>query len=326
MWELGTPEHSMESLEKLNSADLTTDWGVRLLSSKSQYYNPVGYNYGAIWPFVTGWVNMALFTHQQSLQGFQLLQANMQHTFTDQLGMMPEVLSGMLNTPLEESVSHQGFSSGGVVLPFVRGLCGLTGSEVEKHLEWAPRFPANWENVTIDNYRIGSRSFSMNYQRSDSLLHAVLSGEKVTGFTFRFAPALGIGTEITSVTLNGKKKDWETQLFSQQIQVPVESLFDRDSMEITIHMKPTVELLPIAVTTKTGDLNHGLKLIHLKRSENTLMAMVEGRAGMAYALHITHPEMVASVEGARLQENRLLIEIPHHEDEFVQKQIKLKIK
>ena len=44
------------TLEKINAADLTTDWGVRMLSSASPFFEPLNYNYGAVWPFLTGWV------------------------------------------------------------------------------------------------------------------------------------------------------------------------------------------------------------------------------------------------------------------------------
>ncbi|MFQ6116268.1 MAG: amylo-alpha-1,6-glucosidase, partial [bacterium] len=35
MWELGNPQHSALTLEKLNSSELTTDWGIRSISIKS---------------------------------------------------------------------------------------------------------------------------------------------------------------------------------------------------------------------------------------------------------------------------------------------------
>ncbi|MEJ2637872.1 MAG: GH116 family glycosyl hydrolase [Calditrichia bacterium] len=122
MWNLGTPERSRLSLQKVNSAELTTDWGVRLLSDKSKFYQPLGYNYGAVWPFVTGWVNMAQFQHHFSIQGYNTLMSSARHTFDNELGSVSEVFSGTLNIWMGESVPHQGFSSTGIVYPLVRGL------------------------------------------------------------------------------------------------------------------------------------------------------------------------------------------------------------
>lgn len=48
MWELGEAEKSAKSLEKLNSAELATDWGTRSISIKSKYFEALNYNYGAV--------------------------------------------------------------------------------------------------------------------------------------------------------------------------------------------------------------------------------------------------------------------------------------
>ena len=324
MWELGTAENSLLSLQNLNSAKLTTDWGVRLLSSESRFFNSVGYNYGAIWPFVTGWVTMAQYIHHQALQGYQLLMGNVQHTYTDQLGMMPEVLSGMFNTPLEESVSHQGFSSGGIVLPFVRGLLGLRGNCISKILVYSPQFPANWERVTVRNHRLGNATFDLDFTRSDTLIQCKLKSVKGAGYTFRFAPNLAAGTVFREARLNGRAITFQTKTYQQQSQAIVEIYVSQDSQIVELIFQPTVALLPAVIDSHVGDSNCGLKIISVQRDENKLNVQLEGLAGDGYSLSITQPEKVVSVQGAEIQGDQIMITFPQGEPgKFVNHRISL---
>ena len=48
-------------LDQLSRAGLGTDWGVRMLSNESTLYQPLSYNNGATWPFLTGWAALALY-------------------------------------------------------------------------------------------------------------------------------------------------------------------------------------------------------------------------------------------------------------------------
>ena len=96
MWQLGTPEHSRASLERISSAELITDWGSRSISLNSQYFQPLNYNYGAVWPFLTRWVTTALYTHHMPLQRLVPARATAGHTFNHGLGSITEVFSGRI--------------------------------------------------------------------------------------------------------------------------------------------------------------------------------------------------------------------------------------
>lgn len=99
MWKLGTPERSQIALERICSSELTTDWGIRSISNKSPYFQPLNYNYGAVWPFLTSWVTTALYKHNMPLQGYTLLLATAQHTFDNALvAAGSRVSSGFFNS------------------------------------------------------------------------------------------------------------------------------------------------------------------------------------------------------------------------------------
>ncbi|MGD9346890.1 MAG: GH116 family glycosyl hydrolase [Candidatus Aminicenantes bacterium] len=323
-WNFGTPQKSALSLRKLCSSELATDWGIRSISNKSRHFGPLNYNYGAVWPFITSWVNAALFAHHMPLQGMSLLKATSAHTFSRSLGCITEVISGSLNTSPQESVAHQGFSSAGVVLPLINGLLGLDGDALEKKLAFAPQFPADWENVSIKNYIIGQASFSFDVQKNKESLTVHVRAKNAEDYKLKFAPSLAVGTHVRSVTLDGQPIPFETETFSQVTQVlsliPVKS----KSHAIAVNFTPTVEILPVVTQSREGDPNKGLKIIHVTKEDTKLHIHVEGMAGQTYTMSLRNEEFVGDVRGATLKENELLITIPRSKNGgFVNHQITL---
>jgi len=324
MWELGDPERSRHTLERLGSSELTTDWGVRSISDRSPFYQPLNYNYGAVWPFLNGWVATAQFKHHFMLQGYTTLMATIRHVFQHQLGTVGEVFSGDLYTWPQESVSHQGFSTAGTVLPLVRGLLGLEGDAMEKKIVFAPHFPANWQEVVIDSYRIGNAVLSFYTRRNTKEYIIDIHAEHSDGYTVRLAPAFSVGTDIRSIHINGDEIDFDVAESPQVIQptfcVPAEN----GLTQIHIQIEPTVEILPPRVDSRVGDRNKGLKIISITREGATLILECEGLAGETYALPMLHPELIQRMEGGTLEGDAVLISFPDSSrPEFLRKQIRI---
>lgn len=328
VWKIGDAEQSVRTLENFNSAELTTDWGIRMLSNKSSYFEPLNYNYGAVWPFLTGWVATALFQHNFSLQGHGLLTAAVRHTFDNGLGYVTELFSGHQNIWPQEAVCHQGFSSSGVVFPFVRGLLGLDGDAAKKEIVFRPRFPADWNDVSIENCKIGEEAFSLHFRRQETRLSVDIVSKKNNAYRMIFGPALGLGTEVRGARLNGKsvRPRMDQSPLAQAVQPSVElNLTGRDTVEIDF--EPTVELLPPPNDSKTGDFNKGLRIIKMERTGKALRVTVEGLAGQAYTLTVTQSKRIESVKGAQRSDEQLLIQFPQGQDgEFVRQEIIINLK
>lgn len=310
VWNMGSKDRSLRSLEKLSSAELTTDWGIRSISIKSKYFQPLNYNYGAVWPFLTSWVTAALYKHHMPLQGYGLLMSTAAHTYEHALGCITEVFSGTNNIWPQEAVSHQGFSTAGVVLPFVRGLLGFEGDALTKSVIFSPHFPADWKYVSIGNYQVGQAKFAFEYERGKDKIVVKMHPENAQGYTLYFAPAFGIGTRIQSLHVDGKSVEFETKERAQVVLVESEIPFREDSLSIDLTFIPTVEILPPVPKSKTGDSNKGLKIISLKKESSKLIVQVEGLTNETYHIRVTHPELIAKVEGAELKGDELFITMP----------------
>jgi len=331
MWGTGRPERAAWTLEKMNSADLVTPWGMRILTRKSPLYEPLNYNYGAVWPFLTGYAASALFEHGQGLQGYGLVVANARHLFDNSLGSSTELFSGGLYVWPQEAVAHQGFSTGGFVLPFVRGLLGLSGDAVTKEIIFRPHFPADWPEVTIGKFRLGQETFDFHYKRDDAKVVVEVTSRPGNSFRLHFSPAFGLGTQIRRALVNGRLLESAASPVFQafrQTERPVFLPFGLTGRDvIQVELEPTVEILPPANEHQVGDYDKGLKIIKLEIAGKDLRAVVEGLAGESYTLRITHGELVQDVIGASVLGNRLTIRLTSgKEGEFLRHEVVLKLK
>ena len=104
---------------------MATDWGHRILSDRSELYDPLSYHYGSVWPLFTGWASVAAYRYGRPHVGYQALMANALLTESGALGYVTELLSGDFNAPFGRSSHHQIWSEAMVVTPLVRGLLGI---------------------------------------------------------------------------------------------------------------------------------------------------------------------------------------------------------
>ncbi len=310
MWRLGTYERCLHSLEKLLSSDLNTDWGIRSISEKSSFFQPLNYNYGAVWPFLTSWVTTALYKNHMPLQGFTLLCATAQYTFNHGLGTITEVFSGTHHIWPQEAVAHQGFSSAGVILPFVRGLLGLEGDALNNKVFFAPQFPPNWEHVDIGPYKIGKARFFFKYFRTKDTIDVNIRAENAHGFVIHFSPALERGSKILNIKVNGSLSNFTIKTEGQVIFPLVEIPVDDAPLEVSMKFVPTLEICPVIPETKPGERNKGIKIISTQRDESTLRVNVEGLSGTPYALGVRNIELLESIEGAKVEGGELKFQIP----------------
>ncbi len=164
-------ERADATLDVIDGDAITTPWGCRLLSRESESYNPMGYNQGAVWPFITGLAAYADFERGRGDAGYAKVRAVAELTFAEALGRTPELLSGARPRTLDASVPNQMFSAMATVGPAVRGLLGVRPSAMDNVLELSPCFPAGWEEARLDNLRFGQRRLDVRIRREGETYH-----------------------------------------------------------------------------------------------------------------------------------------------------------
>jgi len=310
-WGQGDPARGGRTLEAINGADMTTDWGVRMLSNASAYYEPLNYNYGAVWPFLTGWVATALFKSDYAVQGHGLLEAAVRHTFDNALGEITELFSGSQNVWPQEGVSHQGFSSSGLAMPLVRGLLGLEGDALKREIRFEPRFPADWTDVAVDDWRVGRETFAFRYRRTADGVRLETTRTTSEPWRIVFSPAFGPGTRALGAKAHGRDVALATGAVSPAgaVRPAIEAeLSSRDVFELALQTVP--EILPPANDTRTGDASRGLRIIKQEYADRRLTVSVEGLAGETYLLPVAGAGRIREAAGAEVKGADLVLRIP----------------
>lgn len=159
-------DHGEGMFTRWASAEFSTDWGTRITSDRTSFYDPISYHQGSVWPLFTGWVSVAEYRTGRSLSGYAHLMQNADLTWSQDLGNVTELLSGKFFQPLGRSSAHQLWSSAMVVSPVVRGLFGLAWDAPNNTLTITPHLPADWPGATVRNVPFGSAHLDLKFTRS----------------------------------------------------------------------------------------------------------------------------------------------------------------
>ncbi len=172
------PGKAARAAAHLARPELTTPWGARLFATDSPNYDPLSYNDGSVWPFVTGFAILGEYRNHQAAAALQLLHGIAAMNGLSAAGLIPEYLSGERAQALPHAVPHQLFSSSAVINPLVSGMLGLDGDAAAHTLLVAPQIPQGW-TVRFENYRVGGStvSGSIMHTRGEARLSLKIAGE-----------------------------------------------------------------------------------------------------------------------------------------------------
>ena len=157
--------HADPMMEQWAGSHFSTDWGVRILSDQTRFYDPISYHQGSVWPLFTGWVSVAEYRAGHSLSGYAHLMQNANLTWAQDLGDVTELLSGKFYQVLGRSTAHQLWSSAMVISPVLRGLFGIEWNTPENTLVVTPHLPAAWDGAAIRRLPFGDKTLDLSFQR-----------------------------------------------------------------------------------------------------------------------------------------------------------------
>jgi glycogen debranching enzyme len=287
------------TLQSLASQEISTDWGTRMLANTSQAYDPIAYNNGGVWPFLTGFTALGEYEYHHSISAYHHLLQTARLAQDDALGFSSEIWSGDYYRPLDTSVPHQLFSSGMIISPFMRGLAGLKADEVNKRLTVAPQLPASWEALDVKRYRIGNELVSISLRKTGGSLKATIEKSTDAPYEISFAPSFGHFTKVQAVTIDGKPAPFKIEETSQDLRVAVSGRLNR-KLEIEIKYLAGIEIdVPIEVVG-TGGRTTGLKVLGVERGIDNLNLFVEGVSGRKYKIRVLSAARELKISGAKL--------------------------
>ena len=321
---LGGPDRRVATMERLTRSDMATDWGVRMLSTSSGLFEPLNYNYGAVWPFVTSWVTAAQFAAGRPVHGYSTLMSTVQHVYNRSLGHITEVMSGIRHTWPQESVPHQGFATASTVLPAVRGLFGLDYDAAMGVVTFAPQVPAGWEHYRIARFRFGTGQLDVSRGASAGREVFDLTASGQAG-TLRLQPLYPIGTEVASVTVDGRAAEFETRAEAAGVRLLVSlPLSPELRVEVSHSVEPAV--VPPVWVSPLGADSRGVRVLSIDRQGSEIVLRLEALSGETHGLGLTAADRIDSVEGGELRSGTLWVSFAPSDRKHTTKTVRLRVR
>jgi hypothetical protein len=292
------PEFAAPVLDRFAGAAMSTDWGVRMLSNTSALYDAVSYNNGTVWPFLNGNVSWAEYRNHRPVSAFLHWAQGARLTSNNALGYMPELLSGDYYIALDTAVPHQLFSSAGVLTPLLKGMLGFYPSAKEKVVELQPHLPARWDEVKVNNLRVGQGAFSFTARRDSADLVYDIDSSGLEGFVLKLSAGLEPGAIVKGAQVNGKAVKPAVQE-GEDVHCELEArLSGKD--EIRISLVPGLRIMEPLEPAAIGERPRQLKIVRVRwdRGSACYTLDLEGRSGVSSRLQISLPARPAAVEGA----------------------------
>jgi glycogen debranching enzyme len=313
-WRTLDESRAQLEIDRLGSGALATDWGARLLSARSELYDPLSYHYGSVWPLFTGWAAMAAYQHGRPHVGYQAVTANALLTFGGALGYVTELLSGDFNAAFGRSSHHQIWSEAMVVTPLMRGLLGISIVRGGTVLHFEPQLPADWDRVSVQNVITGTSRHDLALERRGGQMTITLDSRtrSVSPRTsapagpqeFVVAPAFPLDAVIQSVSVNGRPARFEVTRRGdiQQARLHIKA----PSAHTTIafrYVEGSDVYAPILAPAAGAD-NSGLRILRSTAARDRLRLVLEGRGGRSYRLFVRTPHRIGSAPGVSVKQQR----------------------
>jgi hypothetical protein len=318
-------EHAAQMLDRLAGAEISSDWGARMLTNTSKLYDPISYNNGAVWPFLTGLLSWAEFRNHRPTSGFCHWIQNASLTHWNALGFVPELLSGDAFVPMDTAVPHQLFSSSGVLIPLVKGVVGFYPAAYDKIIRLEPHIPARWNEISVHNLKVakGSLELAMTRRPEEAIFRIQSSG--LEGFRMDLSPGFEAGAQVLRVLLNEKPAMFRSDC-GEALDCPVQFLLTGND-EVRFELSPGLQVLEPLADPKPGDHTDQLKIIRISSDHAHALYTIdlEGRSSQAYSLEVRLPRKPSKIEGAAWEGDatagKLKIEFPSAPVEYARRTV-----
>jgi glycogen debranching enzyme len=273
----------------LAGAGITTDWGARTLAPTSPLFDPLHYNNGTVWPFVTGFDAWGLYRYHNAPMGFAATTAVARTSFLWGLGANPEVFSGSTFEPLETAVPQQFFATSMLLTPLIRGLVGWEGDVPGDRVTLAPHLPPQWDSLTVERLPVGSGRYTVRFARDDSTFSTDVTRTAGAGVdTLVYSAALPLGAQVRDVRADGRSVACAQRFTGADVHVDCRLPLAGRLGVVVRHSPGWAVLLPPPAPER-GARSGALKLTAQRLEGDTLELHVEGLAGRSYRLAVRTP-------------------------------------
>jgi hypothetical protein len=291
-WHLFDEARGQAMSSALARATIATDWGGRVLAGESDLFDPLHYNNGTVWPFVTGFLSLAQYRYHNVYAGREQLDAVGRTFFLWGLGRNPEVFSGAAFEPLETAVPQQFFATSMYLTALVRGALGIEADAPRGVLTIAPHRFTTPGVLRLSRVRIGDVVLDIALTESDTLFAAEV--RRVSGTApvmVRFSPALAPGARVREVRAGGRPVASRIEETGRDVHVAFDVPLPATSgTDVAIRHGAGWRLEIGDDPPGRGERSRRLKILEARAQGDGLAVILEGLAGRSYAVVVHRPD------------------------------------
>ena len=275
IWGIVDDERAARMLRAYASAEFSTDWAVRGLSGASPFFNPRSYQEGAAWPLFTGWTALGEFMYGNSVQGFIHLKELMRIKEHWALGLTQEVMHGSVYRP-SGVCFHQCWSETNILQPVIEGLVGWKPDALHAAADLTPRFPIDWDHVTVDRLRSGASVLQMSMTRVPAYMTYTLHRTAGPPCTVTLAPEVAQGMKVGRVMIDGVPHFADGDVVRGKVKTPVVVRVD-STVTVSFEYTGGLAFVPVVPAPAPGDSTRAPRILGTSYSEGVYTVEVEGR-------------------------------------------------
>lgn len=167
---LPSPERAREVIRRLLQRDMFSGWGIRTLSNREHYYNPMSYHNGSIWPHDNALILKGIKRYGDTEAFCEVMNGLTEASMRMENLRLPELFCGFKRKRYDEPVpypvacSPQAWSSGCLFF-FLQNALGLEPDAAKKTLYVnRPCLPAWLKEVEIRGLQVGKARLDLLFR------------------------------------------------------------------------------------------------------------------------------------------------------------------
>jgi len=300
-WMRTLPENRIAKvLERMAAADIRTDWGVRSLAASDKRFNPQGYQTGTVWPVWNAGIIISDFRLGRQMDAFRNFMSMVHLRTVNSLGPMPEVLNGQNYKLFKHGTPHQMFSEVAIQNSFYDGLLGLDIDVPASKLTLAPRFPAHWRQLSVQNIPVGSDRLDVEIHAGKSNYELEFNLRSIKSLSLTLQPLLPAGSQVKSVTLDNETIAYHTKTLNSGLNVCLEIPDGSGKHILSIQHTGGVDFAVEDSPLERGKSSRNLRLIHSEYKNQTWHLTIEGLPNITYPITFYTNRKPSGIKGGKL--------------------------
>ncbi len=276
-------ERGRRTMQALAGDEIQADWGARMLSANHELYDPMAYNMGAVWPFVSGFVSWGQYRYRRPWSGYPLIDAVARMTFDWSRGRHPELLSGAFYRPLDTAVPQQFFATSMLVSPLLGGAFGWEPDAPHGRARLAPQLPPGWDEVRVEGLGVGDTRLDLRVRRERGRLELLIDrrGPPIRLDVELAAPAGARDVRWSAVPGQGGAGA-RSEAGLREVRLTATLDLSAEETTAVLAWEGGLSVAPPIVELAPGQQSHGVRILDLRADGEGWTLEVEGDAGRRY--------------------------------------------